>query len=140
MEKIAGVVSSPYVTETVWNGGHSATAISNDGLELKVGSEGRGWSPEQLLVLAAETSLMESVLAVARDMDVAVLGYVSSSHLEVSTDPRALPRVSVRPCLVVGSPQDADRAETMLKEAAFESIIAKLLGEQLHVRVDIRLE
>jgi hypothetical protein len=140
MKMTEKIVTPAYVTEMIWNGGDSGTAVCGDGTELKVGTDDGGWSSEYLLLLAAETSLMTSVLAAARDSDLQVLGYVSSGHLEMSDDPAVAPRLTVRPCLVVGSSQDAERAAVLLTAAATESIIGRLLGERLQVGLDVRLE
>jgi hypothetical protein len=140
MKATEKIITPTYVTETIWNGGDSGTAICGNGLELKIGAESEGWSPEHLLLLAAETSLMASVLAAARDSDLQVLGYVSSGHLEMTDDPATLPLLTVRPCLVVESSQHVDRAAVLLKAAAAESVIGRLLGERLRIGLDIRLE
>jgi hypothetical protein len=130
----------PYATETVWDGGLSGTGVCDEGRELMVGREHGRWSPEQLLLLAAESSLMESFLAAARDADIEVLGYVSSGHLEMPDGPDAAPRLTLKPCIVVASVDEATRAALLSTTVAESSMAGRLLGNRLRVGLDIRLE
>ena len=127
-------------TETIWDGGVSATGVCGEGRELLVGRGTGEWSPEQLLLLGAESSLMESVLAAARDADVQVLGYVSSAHLDVPDEPGAAPRLTLKPCIVVASADDRQRARLMSATVGRTSLAGRLLGKRLHVGLDVRLE
>lgn len=129
----------PYTTETVWDGGLSGTGVCDEGI-LSVGRESGRWSPEHLLLFAAETSLMESILAAARDADIEVLGYVSSGHLEIPEEPGAAPRVTLKPCIVVASADEAQRASLLSTAVARTSMAGRLLGSSLHVGLDVRLE
>ena len=131
---------SPYATETVWDGGLSATGVCGDGRELSVGRESGRWAPEQLLLLAAESSLMESFLAAARDADIEVLGYVSSGHLEIPDEPDAAPYLTLKPCIVVASMDEAERAVRLSTVVARTSMAGRLLGNRLRVGLDVRLE
>lgn len=130
---------SPYATETVWDGGLSGTGVCDKGM-LSVGRDSGGWSPEHLLLFAAETSLMESILAAARDADIEVLGYVSSGHLEIPDEPGAAPRLTLKPCIVVASADEAQRAALLSTAVAETSMAGRLLGSSLHVGLDVRLE
>jgi len=130
----------PYATETVWDGGLSGTGLSGEGRELNVGHEDGGWAPEQLLLLGAESSLMESFLAAARKADIQVLGYVSCGHLEIPDELGAAPRLTLKPCIVVASADDAERAALLSTAVARTSIAGRLLGNRLHVGLDVRLE
>src|SRR5262249_19050503 len=114
--------------------------VCGEGHELRVGRGAGGWSPEQLLLLGAESSLMESILAAARDADIQVLGYVSSAHLDVPDKPGAAPRLTLKPCIVVASVDDRQRARLMSASVARTSLAGRLLGTRLHVRLDVRLE
>ena len=140
MKDIARQVASPYATEIIWDGGVSGTGQSGKGQELAVGYEGGAWSPEHLLLLGAECSLMESFLTAAREADLQVLGYVSSGHLDLPDDPALAPRLTLRPCVVVASLDDARRAAAMLTSVARESVAGRLLADHLHVGADIRME
>ena len=127
-------------TETIWDGGESGTGVCGEGRQLPVGRSADGWSPEQLLLLGAESSLMESVLAAARDADIQVLGYVSSAHLDVPDEPDAAPRLTLKPCIVVASVDDRQRARLISAAVARTSLAGRLLGKRLHVGLDVRLE
>jgi hypothetical protein len=114
--------------------------MSAEGRELSVGHEDGGWSPEQLLLLGAESSLMESFLAAARKADIQVLGYVSCGHLDIPDQPGAAPSLTLKPCIVVASAADAERAALLSTAVARTSIAGRLLGNRLHVGLDVRLE
>jgi organic hydroperoxide reductase OsmC/OhrA len=130
----------PFATETVWDGGRSATGVCGEGRELSVGRESGQWLPEHLLLLAAESSLMESFLAAAREADIEVLGYVSSGHLEIPDEPDAAPRLTLKPCIVVASVEEAERAALLSTAVARTSMAGRLLGNRLRVGLDVRLE
>jgi hypothetical protein len=134
-----GQPTSPYATETVWDGGLSGTGVCDAGM-LSVGRDSGGWSPEHLLLFAVETSLMESILAAARDADIEVLGYVSSGHLEIPDEPGAAPRLTLKPCIVVASVDEAQRAALLSTAVAQTSMAGRLLGNSLQVGLDVRLE
>ncbi len=131
--------ASPYTTETVWDGGLSGTGVSADGQLLTVGHDG-GWPPEQLLLLGAESSFMDSFLAAARGANLRILGYVSSGHLELSDDGHTPPRITLRPCVVVGSVADVEHVGRIVTTAMRQSVVGRLLGDQLRVGLDVQLE
>jgi organic hydroperoxide reductase OsmC/OhrA len=127
-------------TETVWDGGSSGTGVCGDGHELSLGRGDGGWTPEQLLLLSAESSLMEAVLTAARTAGVDVLGYISSGHLDVPDEAGAAPRVKLNPCVVVASVDEAQRAALLSTAVAEASLVGRLLGAHLQVGIDVRLE
>ena len=129
-----------YATETVWDGGCSGTGVCGDGHELSVGRGEGGWTPEQLLLLGAESSLMEAVLTAARNAGVDVLGYVSSGHLDVPDEPGARPCLTLKPCIVVASADDARRVALLSTVVTEASLVGRLLGAHLQVGIDVRLE
>jgi organic hydroperoxide reductase OsmC/OhrA len=135
-----GQKTRPCATETIWDGGLSGTGVCGEGRQLNVGHEDGGWTPEQLLLLGAESSLMESVLAVARKAGIEVLGYVSSGHLDIPDEPGAAPRLTLKPCIVVASADAAQRAALLSTTVARTSIAGRLLGNRLQVGLDVRLE
>jgi hypothetical protein len=140
MKLAARPASVACTAETIWDGGASATGVCGEGHELHLGHGAGGWSPEQLLLLGAESSLMESILAAARDADVQVLGYVSSAHLDMPDERGAAPRLTLKPCMVVASLDDRQHARLMSAAVARTSLAGRLLGNRLHVGLDIRLE
>jgi len=130
--------AAPYTTETVWDGGGSATGLSQDGQVLRVG-EGGGWMPEQLVLFAAETSFMDRFLAASRSAGVEVLGYVSSGHLEVE-DGQQMPRIVLRPCVVVSSGEEAEALERIARTALTQSVVGRLCGGRVRVALDVQHE
>lgn len=134
---ISRASASPFTTETVWNAGLAGTGASGGGRELPVGHDA-DWAPEHLLLLAAESCFMSTLLSLASAAGIVVLGYVSSGHLEVPADGRVLPRVSLAPCVVVASDADAKRIVACAAQAENDSVIARLLGDCLQITTDVR--
>jgi organic hydroperoxide reductase OsmC/OhrA len=129
--------AAPFRTETVWNAGLSGTGAAGEGRSLTVGHEG-DWVPEHLVLLAAESCFMSTLLALAADAGVRVLGYVSSGHL-LASDEAAPLWVVLSPCVVVGSASDAERITTLGEQATRESIVARLLGDRLRLALDVQI-
>jgi organic hydroperoxide reductase OsmC/OhrA len=127
-------------TETVWDGGSSGTGVCADGHALSLGRGDGGWTPEQLLLLGAESSLMEAVLTAARNAGIDVLGYISSAHLDVPVEADAAPRLTLNPCVVVASVDEAQREALLSTAGAEASLVGRLLGAHLQVGIDVRLE
>ena len=130
--------ASAFATETVWNAGLSGTGATSDGRSLTVGHHG-DWTPEHLMLLAAESCFMSTLLALASVAGIAVLGYVSSGHLDIPGDGRGAPSISIFPCVVVESERDAERLTACARQAEKESVVARLLGSRMHVSVDVRV-
>jgi len=131
--------SSRCLTETVWDGGRSSTGVTGSGDVLTVGN-GADRVPEQLLLLGVEGAFMESFLDAAREAELDVLGYVSSGHLDPADDLEPVARITLRPCVVVESADDAKRVERISKTAQQRCIVSRLLGDRLRVRVGVQLE
>jgi hypothetical protein len=127
---------TPYSTEIVWDGGFSATGLSVGGQTLTIGYDGI-WGPEQLMLLGIESSFMNSFLSAAREAGIHVLGYVSSAHLELGEEQ---PAITLRPCVVVASADQAERALLVSIAARRQSIAGRLLGRELRVSLDVQLE
>jgi len=128
---------SPFTTETIWNAGLAGTGVAGENRSLTVGHEGR-WAPEHLLLLAAESCFMSTLLSLAPTAGVEVLGYVSSGHLEVPEDPRSKPTVSLTPCVVVGSSIEDERIVAVARQAEQDSVVARLLGDRLRITLDVQ--
>lgn len=126
-----------YTTEIVWNAGLAGTGVSSEGRALSVG-RGGDWSPEDLIVLAAESCFMGTLLALAVEASVEILGYVSAGHLDVSADSPLPPAITLLPCVVVGSDADALRIHHLAAVARHESVVARALGDRLHLTLDVR--
>lgn len=130
-------MASLFATETIWNAGLTGTGTAGADRSLKVGRDGE-WEPEHLLLLAAESSFMATVLALAAHAGITVLGYVSSGHLDVPNDADELPRLSLVPCVVVATSEDAERIADLGRQAEQASIVVRLLGDRLRVTLDVR--
>ena len=134
-----GVSCSPqHAIDMVWDGGVSTTGVA-DGTVVTNQNVDR-LLPEQLLLLAAQRSVLDTLLTAARELDVQLLGYVSSAHYEPSPDGRIASKITLRPCIVVASALDAGRAERALQSAVARSVVGSLLGDRLQLHSDIQLE
>ena len=137
MPKAPRARALPFTTETVWNAGLVGTGMSGEGRSLTVGHDGE-WSPEHLLLLAAESCFMSTLLALARADGIDVLGYVSSGQLHVPDDPQAVLSILLTPCIVVSTDRDAERIRGLVRQAREESVVARTLGRGLTVALDVR--
>lgn len=132
------VAAFPFSSEMVWNTGLAATGTAG-GRSLSAGFDG-DWAPEHLLLLAVESCFMSTFLSLAYVSRLDVLGYVSNARLEHSGPhhPTA-PSISLAPCIVVGTTEDAGQARELATEAARESVVARLLGTRLRIAPDVRV-
>ena len=130
--------ASTFTTETVWNAGLVGTGATSEGRSLTVGHQGE-WMPEHLLLLAAESCFMSTLLRAAAAADVTVLGYVSSGHLDAPGDVAAAPSVSLYPCVVVATAADAARVTACATQAEKNSTVARLLGSFVHINFEVRV-
>lgn len=128
--------TEPFKTETVWNTGLAGTGVAGEGQSLTVGHEG-DWMPEHLLLLAAESCFMSTLLTLAVDAGIEVLGYVSKGSLHVPEDPGQASLV-LSPCAVVATPHDAKRLTALGRQARHESIVARMLGDRFRLELDVR--
>jgi organic hydroperoxide reductase OsmC/OhrA len=132
------VAAFPFSSETIWNAGLSATG-SAGGHSLSAGFEG-DWAPEHLLLLAVESCYMSTFLSLAYASGLEVLGYVSNARFEqASAHPASAPVVSLAPCIVVGTADDAVRARQLVAESTRASAVARLIGPRLKVLADVRV-
>jgi len=139
MPKAPRARALPFTTETVWNAGLAGTGVSGEGRSLTVGHDGE-WNPEHLLLLAAESCFMSTLLALARAEGVDVLGYVSNGQLQIPDDPQADLTVLLTPCIVVLTDADAERIRALARRARSESVVARTLGTAgLTVALDVQV-
>jgi len=99
---------SPFSAETVWNAGLSGTGSCGEGQSLTIGHDAE-WCPEHLLLFAAEGCFMSTLLTLALDAGIDVLGYVSTGRLHVPVEPLSRPALSLVPCIVVATEDEARR-------------------------------
>lgn len=137
MNRITQIAPESFETETVWNVGLAGTGFALGDLQLPVGRDS-DWTPEHLLLLAAESCFMSSLMALALADGIDVLGYVSNGRLEIVKE-RSAPSVTLAPCAVVGSRREATRLAELGRQARRESVTARLLGNRLHVALDIQV-
>jgi organic hydroperoxide reductase OsmC/OhrA len=126
-----------YSTETVWNAGLAGTAMADKGRSLRVGNDG-DWTPEHLLLLAAESCYMSTLLTLARESGLDILGYVSKSHLHPHPRNGDAPALVLMPCVVVRSEDDAQRVAHLAGQVPRRSVVANLLADRLRVTLDVR--
>ena len=129
------MASQPQKIQIVWDSGDECTAQTPAGRHLRVGPSGE-WSPEQLLLAAAESSLMAAFVEIAGKRGLEVLGYVSSAGLTRRGD-RGRVRLVVRPCIAIAAETDRDRVHALLREARERSHVARALGRSLHVAPEV---
>jgi len=130
--------ASPYSTETVWNAGLAGTGVASHGRSLTVGHDA-DWAPEYLLLLAAESCFMSTLLALARQARIDVLGYVSKGQLQTRSDNGEAPSILLTPCVVVATERDAECIGRLAAAVTREAVVARVLGERLQVTLDVRV-
>lgn len=126
------------MVELVWDSERTGTARGSSGASLLVGDHPAGFSPDDLIAMAAAGCLMRAFLQAARDAKVAILGYMATAHLQDGTG-AARPRLHLR-SYVVGS--GAAREQTLAELAdlaAAQSPVARLLGDRCVIEWDLRV-
>lgn len=127
-----------FVTELVWHGGESGTGLTEHGASMSCGCPAE-WVPEHLLCLAADSSFMTTLLRLASEAGLEVLGYVSRARLEAPADAGQPPQVTLSPCIVVGSDEAARVIERLCNEAVRESLVSRVLHGRIHVSADVKV-
>ena len=122
--------------QLVWDRECAGTAQARSGCSIHVGPR-EEWTPEQLLVTAAESSLMTIFLRLAAESDLEILGYVSAAEATLDADPRIPPSVLVRPCVVVRREQDRKAVQAALATASELSPIARALGGAVRIDAEV---
>ncbi len=131
------VAAFPFSSETVWNTGLAGTGTAG-GASLSAGFEG-DWAPEHLLLLAIESCFMSTFLSLAYVSRLDVLGYVSNARLEHAGAHASSPSISLAPCIVVRSEEDAAQARGLVHEASRESVLVRLLGSRVRLAPEVRI-
>jgi hypothetical protein len=98
-------------TELVWDHGGTATAAS--GAYLLPAGTGTAWEAPLLLATAAGASLLATFIALARDAQVPVLGYVAQQRPQLATASDGIAAICITACISVPSEKAADRARTI---------------------------
>ena len=122
--------------QLVWDRECAGTAQAESGCSLSVGPGGE-WTPEQLLVAAAESSLMTIFLRLADEQGLGVLGYVSSAGAAFDPDTPVRMSIVVRPCIVIGRQEEREPVERLLARAVEVSPVARALKDALRIDAEV---
>jgi organic hydroperoxide reductase OsmC/OhrA len=104
------------------------------------GAEGF-WTPEHLLVLAANSCLMSTMLALAEHNRLTLVGYRADGEGRLEKIPGQgyrFAEIVLRPLVTVQSEEDIVRAEQLLAKAEKYCLVANALSVPVHV--DARVE
>ena len=132
------MVTQPPKIQMVWDTESRCTVQTPAGCDLHVGPEG-DWSPEQLLLAAAESGLMTAFVELARERGVEVLGYVSSAGIQTPRHPGSPVRLVVRPCVAIARESDRLLVHELLAKAHATSPVARALGRSLKLAPEVVL-
>ena len=130
--------TQPQKIQVVWDTGAECTAQSPSGNHLRVGADG-DWTPELLLLAAAESSLMKEFVELARDRHLEVLGYVSSASMARPDHAGRHVRLIVRPCVAIARESDRPLAHELLARAHAISPVARALGRSFRLAPEVML-
>jgi organic hydroperoxide reductase OsmC/OhrA len=95
------------------------------------GGPGRVWSPEHLFVASAAACLMTTFQAIAAmsNLDLVDYGDDATGHLIRGEDRRyRIERVTLRPRVVVGDPDDVEKAQGLLETAKTLCLISRSMS------------
>ena len=131
-----------FTIELVWDADQDATAVAwqppLEGSTIQVGPRA-GWMPPHFVILAAASGFMSTLLRLAEAAGVLILGYVSVSKLHVPTDHRSPPTITLTPCIVVASPEDADKVDELCQQASELCEVCRALQGRLQVVPDTQI-
>jgi organic hydroperoxide reductase OsmC/OhrA len=131
-----------FAIELVWDADQEATAVPShpawQGSVIQVGPKA-GWLPAHLVTLAAASGFMSTLLQMAETAGVPILGYVSISKLHVPTDRRSLPTITLAPCIVVASAEDADKVAELCQQASELCEVCRALQGRIQVVPDTQV-
>lgn len=131
-----------FTTELVWDANLEATAAplvpSAEGNAFPVGPK-TGWLPAHLLTLAAASDFMTALLRLAATTGVRVLGYVSTSQLRIPVDSRTPAAITLTPCIVVASDEEAGSVAALCREATELADVCRMLRGSFEVVPDVRV-
>ena len=122
-------------TQTAWKGGRQAASKGEQTPELQLSApvEFQGqpgfWTPEFLLVAAAEACLMETFLAMAEWSHLNVIGYRSTARgkLEKVEGSLRFTEIVIQPQVEVASEELRQSAERIMEKAKTNCLIANSL-------------
>jgi hypothetical protein len=118
----------------VWDGDLNAMAITGRGTPIQVGPAAN-LSSHDLLAMAASTSLMAALLALAQDAGISVHGYVSSARVR---DAGGRLTMALAPCIVVHSSAERMQLDALWRRAVEHSPMLRLFGDALQIELSVR--
>ena len=122
--------------ELIWDEDLNATALTGAAAPIRIGPA-VNLLPDQLLALAASSSLMTSFLNLAAASGVPVQGYVSSARVREAADGE--PELVLTPCVVVSSETDGRLVTELWREAVRYSRTLGLMRDRLRVEPAVRV-
>jgi organic hydroperoxide reductase OsmC/OhrA len=135
-----------YETTVVWAGGR-AGSVTADGLPpvdvsapLVFGGEAGRWTPEHLLVAAANVCLMETFLAIAGFSKLEVAAWESSATgrvAKVAGSGWEFAAIDIDVRLEVALAEDLERADRLLRKAAESCLVSRSMRAPVNVRAQV---
>ncbi|HUF49117.1 MAG TPA: hypothetical protein VMM93_14970 [Vicinamibacterales bacterium] len=124
------------MVELVWDAGRTATVRLPNGVELTVGGR-QGLPPADLAAVGLAASVMAAFIDAARAAGCTILGYLATT--DVAAGAGLAPVVRLRSYVVSAADIDNALFTELTGLALDRSIVARLLGDSLDVRWDLRV-
>ena len=137
-----------YLSRLAWGEGRRASASIEGKPVLQVSSppEFRGdpscWSPEDMLVAAADACLLMTFLAYAHKEELELVRYQSKADgtLEFADGGYRFTEVTLKPCLTFRSEEDAEIAQVVLEQAHRDCIVTNSITATVKLEPEIHVE
>lgn len=137
----ASISDEIFMTEVLWNPPRedqpATIDAAADRMVMRVGPG--GWRPAHVITLAAATCFTNALRRLAEAAGIPILGYVWSSRLRVSVDVRDVPTLTLSPCFVVATDEQASDLRALCARAAESSPVCRLLRGRLVLAPDIHV-
>ena len=148
MKPIEARRSFHYPTRLVWDTGRVGRASIDGKPVVRVSSppEFKGdpvcWSPEDMLVAAADACLLMTFLAYARREEIELVRYESDADgtLEFAEGRYRFTVVTLRPRLTFSTEEDAEIAQVVLEQAHRDCIITNSVTAEIKLEPEISVE
>jgi uncharacterized OsmC-like protein len=125
------------MVEFVWDTGRTGTATGTAGASLSVGDQPSGYSPDDLVAMAAAGCLMRAFLSAADRAGVPILAYMATADLR-SANHSPDPRLHVRSFVVGSEALTEERLADLAAEATRTSRVARLFGDRCVTEWELR--
>jgi peroxiredoxin-like protein len=134
-----------YKSELSWKGGRRGIASITGKPDVPVSSpaefkgEADRWSPEDMLVSAANICLLMTFLAYSQRQELEPVEYQSSAEgtLEITEGKYRFTSLVIRPRLILSNTEDAEIARMVLEDAHRDCIITNSLKAAVRVEPEI---